>query len=162
MTFAIKSRKTTSLVQPAEPKLYLAGIATACNWDCINGAPGLCVDHDCGRGRHKSEVKLPNLEADLRSLVERQAQADLKLQSTFAYARISARAVREVLINEKGYTDAELRNRQTIGSILNHMGYRLKYCPSYHSKYNPIERCWAALENYWDGAIPDSVEAAVQ
>jgi Rhodopirellula transposase DDE domain len=39
---------------------------------------------------------------------------------------------------------------------------RLIYYPPYHSKYNPIERCWAALENYWNGAILDSVEAAVQ
>jgi len=39
---------------------------------------------------------------------------------------------------------------------------RLIYYPPYHSKYNQIERCWAALENYWNGAILDSVEAAVQ
>ena len=39
---------------------------------------------------------------------------------------------------------------------------RLIYYPPYHSKYNPIERCWAALENYWKGAILDSIEAAVQ
>jgi Rhodopirellula transposase DDE domain len=39
---------------------------------------------------------------------------------------------------------------------------RLIYYPPYHSKYNPIERCWAALENYWRGAILDSVEAAIQ
>jgi hypothetical protein len=39
---------------------------------------------------------------------------------------------------------------------------RLIYYPPYHSKYNPIERCWAALENYWNGAILGSVEAAVQ
>lgn len=39
---------------------------------------------------------------------------------------------------------------------------RLIYYPPYHSKYNPIERCWAALENYWNGAILDSVEAAFQ
>ena len=38
----------------------------------------------------------------------------------------------------------------------------LIYYPPYHSKYNPIERCWAALENYWNGAILDSVEAALQ
>ena len=38
---------------------------------------------------------------------------------------------------------------------------RLIYYPPYHSKYNPIERCWAALEKYWNGAILDSVEAAV-
>jgi hypothetical protein len=39
---------------------------------------------------------------------------------------------------------------------------RLIYYPPYHSKYNPIERCWAALENYWNGAILDSVSTAVQ
>jgi hypothetical protein len=39
---------------------------------------------------------------------------------------------------------------------------RLIYYPPYHSKYNPIERCWAILENYWNGAILNSVEAAIQ
>jgi Rhodopirellula transposase DDE domain len=43
-----------------------------------------------------------------------------------------------------------------------HLKIRLIYYPPYHSKYNPIERCWAALENYWNGAILDSVEVAVQ
>jgi hypothetical protein len=38
---------------------------------------------------------------------------------------------------------------------------RLIYYPPYHSKYNPIERCWAALEHYWRGAILDSVESAI-
>lgn len=41
------------------------------------------------------------------------------------------------------------------------MKIRLIYYPPYHSKYNPIERCWAALENYWNGGILDSVEAAI-
>lgn len=34
----------------------------------------------------------------------------------------------------------------------------LVYYPPYHSKYNPIERCWAAIEKYWNGNILDSVE----
>ncbi|KAM3091775.1 hypothetical protein ACKFKF_32495 [Phormidesmis sp. 146-12] len=72
----------------------------------------VCVDDYRARGRHKSEKKLPQLEADIRSLVERYAQADPKFQSTFADARISARAVREALVNEKGYRDPELPNRQ--------------------------------------------------
>jgi transposase len=38
---------------------------------------------------------------------------------------------------------------------------RLIYYPPYHSKYNPIERCWAALENYWNGTLVDSVETAI-
>ncbi len=37
---------------------------------------------------------------------------------------------------------------------------RLAYYPPYHSKYNPIERCWGVLENYWRGELLDS-EAAV-
>lgn len=42
------------------------------------------------------------------------------------------------------------------------LNIRLIYYPPYHSKYNPIERCWAVLENYWNGAILDSVDAALQ
>lgn len=38
---------------------------------------------------------------------------------------------------------------------------RLIYYPPYHSKYNPIERCWAALENYWNCTVLDSVATAL-
>jgi len=34
---------------------------------------------------------------------------------------------------------------------------RLIYYPPYHSKYNPIERCWAVLENFWNGTVLDSL-----
>jgi Rhodopirellula transposase DDE domain len=37
----------------------------------------------------------------------------------------------------------------------------LAYYPPYHSKYNPIERCWGVLENCWNGSLIDTVEAAV-
>ena len=86
----------------------------------------ICVDNYRARGCHKSEERLPNLETDIRSLVDAQAQADPKFRSTFCYARISARAVREALIDEKGYTETQLPTRQTIGEILNRLGYRLK------------------------------------
>jgi Rhodopirellula transposase DDE domain len=39
---------------------------------------------------------------------------------------------------------------------------RLAYYPPYHSKYNPIERCWGILENHWNGALLDSIEAVLQ
>ena len=29
----------------------------------------------------------------------------------------------------------------------------------YHSKYNPIERAWGVLENYWNGSLLDCLEA---
>jgi len=39
---------------------------------------------------------------------------------------------------------------------------RLADYPPYHSKYNPIERCWGILENYWNGALLDSIEAVIR
>jgi DDE family transposase len=30
------------------------------------------------------------------------------------------------------------------------------------SKYNPIERCWGILENYWNGALLDSIDPVIQ
>ena len=42
------------------------------------------------------------------------------------------------------------------------LALELIYYPPYHSKYNPIERCWAALEQFWNGAILDSVETVCQ
>jgi hypothetical protein len=92
----------------------------------------VCVDNYQARGRHKSEVVLPNLEADIHALVDAQAQVDPKFQSTFLYARISARAVREAL-GSTGYKESELPSRQTIGEVLNRLGYRLKK----HKKRNP-------------------------
>ena len=76
---------------------------------------------------------MPHLEADLRSLVDTQAQADPKFQSTFLYARLSARAVRAALVSETGYDASDLPTRQTIGAILNRLGYRLKK----HKRPNP-------------------------
>ncbi|MFV0443150.1 MAG: ISAzo13-like element transposase-related protein [Planctomycetaceae bacterium] len=30
---------------------------------------------------------------------------------------------------------------------------RLVYYPPYHSKYNPIERCWSSLQKEWNGVL---------
>lgn len=137
------SRKRDFMAKVAQD--YLGGSArkteTVFGWNRHSVKLGLherrtgivCIDNYQARGRHKSEALLPTLEADIRSLVEGQSQADPKFQSTFAYARISARAVRESLLFEKGYDEAKLPNRQTIGTMLNRMGYRLKK----HKKPNP-------------------------
>jgi len=37
----------------------------------------------------------------------------------------------------------------------------LVYYPPYHSKYNPIERCWGVLEVYWNGELLDSEDAVL-
>jgi hypothetical protein len=35
---------------------------------------------------------------------------------------------------------------------------QLAYYPPYHSKYNPIERCWGFLEQHWNGDLLDNLE----
>lgn len=38
---------------------------------------------------------------------------------------------------------------------------KLAYYPPYHSKYNPIERCWGILERHWNGSLLDTLQAAL-
>lgn len=38
----------------------------------------------------------------------------------------------------------------------------LVYYPPYHSKYNPIERCWGILEMHWNGALLDSIPPVLE
>ena len=42
------------------------------------------------------------------------------------------------------------------------IGVQLAYYPPYHSKYNPIERCWGILEMHWNGAVLDSIESVIR
>ena len=39
---------------------------------------------------------------------------------------------------------------------------RLVYYPPYHSKYNPIERCWSSLEQKWGGALLNRLKVILQ
>ena len=86
----------------------------------------ICQDNNKAKGRNRTEKKNPQLEENIRNLVDGKSQADPKFQTVFCYARTSARAVKQALIEEKGYTIEELPSRQTIGALLNRMGYRLK------------------------------------
>ena len=85
-----------------------------------------CQDHYAGRGNRRTEEKCPQLETDIRALVEPVSQADPTFQTPFAYSRITAKAVRQALIDEKGYTDATFPCEKTIGNMLNRLDYRLK------------------------------------
>ena len=39
---------------------------------------------------------------------------------------------------------------------------RLVYYPPYHSKYNPIEPCWSALEQKWNGVLLNGLKVVLQ
>jgi hypothetical protein len=84
-----------------------------------------CLDAFELRGRHRSEELCPKLIDHIHRLVEPQAQADPKFQTPFAFTRITARAVRDAL-----QAVPELKGsvpcRQTVGELLNRIGYRLR------------------------------------
>jgi len=83
-------------------------------------------DNFAARGRKKAEEKLPNLLQDIGAIADGESQTDPSFQSTRLYTRISARAVRQALIEQKGYSDEELPTEETIRVKLNDLGYRLR------------------------------------
>jgi len=84
-----------------------------------------CLDACRLRGRKKSEALCPNLEDQIRQLVDPQSQADPKFQTTLAFTRITARAVRDALL-ARPELNGFVPSRQTVGRILNRLGYRLR------------------------------------
>jgi hypothetical protein len=46
-------------------------------------------------------------------------------------------------------------------SAANRVTVKLACYPPYHSKYNPVERVFGVLENYWNGDPLESVEKAL-
>jgi hypothetical protein len=44
----------------------------------------------------------------------------------------------------------------------NKLEIMLAFYPPYHSKYNPIERCWGILENHWSGTLLNTLEITLE
>ncbi|GAC1628169.1 MAG: hypothetical protein NVS4B9_19790 [Ktedonobacteraceae bacterium] len=75
--------------------------------------------------------------------------------------------VRTLLINLDNGPESHSRRTQFMHRLVEfsqhfHLTLRLAYHPPYHSKDNPIERCWGILEQHWNGALLDSLEAVIQ
>lgn len=84
-----------------------------------------CLDAYRLRGRKKAEDGCPALAEHIRQLAEPAAQADPKFQTTLAYTRVTAAAVRDARKTRPEVADA-VPCRQTAGRILNRLGYRLR------------------------------------
>lgn len=52
-------------------------------------------------------------------------------------------------------------NRMMEFACITNLSIHLIYYPPYHSKYNPIERVWAAVEQYWNGMVLYSVDKVI-
>jgi hypothetical protein len=85
-----------------------------------------CIDYLSGRGRKRAEEHLPNLLDDIKTILDEQSQADPTFKTTRLFTRLSAAEVRQQLIAQKGYTDAELPGEETIRVKINQLGYRLR------------------------------------
>jgi transposase len=75
--------------------------------------------------------------------------------------------IKTLLINLDNGPENQSRRTQFMQRLVEfgqhyHITIRLVYYPPYHSKYNPVERCWGILEQHWNGALLDSVDAVVQ
>ena len=107
-----------------------------------------CIDNYQGRGRKRTEDKIPDIIEDIKSLAEPQTQADPAMKSSLTYTRITAKSMRQALIDEKGYSDEELPTDDTIGNILNRIGYNLKRV----QKSKPVKKIKQVdeiFENVW-------------
>jgi hypothetical protein len=87
---------------------------------------GPIEDNFAARGRKRAEEHLPNLLADIRTIADGQSQTDPTFQSQRLYTRLTAKAVRQQLIEQDGYTDEELPSEETIRVKINTLGYRLR------------------------------------
>jgi len=71
--------------------------------------------------------------------------------------------VETLVINQDNGPECHSRRTQFMNRMAQladelQLNIQLAYYPPYHSKYNPIERAWGVLENYWNGSLLDSVE----
>ena len=85
-----------------------------------------CYDNFAGRGRKLVEQHLPNLLSDIKAIADAESQTDPTFKTTRLYIRLSAVAVREQLIKQKGYSDEALPCADTIRTKLNELGYHPK------------------------------------
>lgn len=74
--------------------------------------------------------------------------------------------VKSWLINQDNGPENHSRRTQFMNRIIQladetKIAIDLAYYPPYHSKYNPIERVWGALELHWNGSLLDSLDTVL-
>jgi hypothetical protein len=74
--------------------------------------------------------------------------------------------IEEVVIDTDGGPETNGRrtrflDRMVAFACATGLRLRLVYYPPYHSKYNPIERVWAALEKHWNATLLSDLDTVV-
>ena len=89
-----------------------------------------------------------------------------RLKDWWEFNRVRFPEVTRLVLNLDNGPESHSRRTQFLKRIVEfahetRLDIDLAYYPPYHSKYNPIERCWGILELHWNGALLDSVEAVL-
>jgi len=89
------------------------------------------------------------------------------LEQWWSDRKASHGPIRELVINldngpELNSHRTQLMKRLVEFSDKNNLQIRLVYYPPYHSKFNPIERCWGILEEHWNGTLLTSVKTTLE
>jgi transposase len=89
-----------------------------------------------------------------------------RLKDWWAFNRGRFPEIRKLVLNLDNGPENHSRRTQFLKRMVEfareaRLDIDLAYYPPYHSKYNPIERCWGILELHWNGALLDSVEAVL-
>ena len=74
--------------------------------------------------------------------------------------------IQKLVINQDNGPENHSRRTQFMKRIVDfsrssQLNLQLAYYPPYHSKYNPIERCFGWLEQHWNGSLLDTVETVL-
>jgi hypothetical protein len=85
-----------------------------------------CLERFKERGRLSTEEKNPALVQEIHRLAEPHSQADPQLKHPFAYTRLTAKAIRQRLLDQGGDRKQPLPTLRTFSSLLNRLGYRLR------------------------------------
>jgi hypothetical protein len=126
------------------------------------------LDHDYQADAKLTPVGvfLPEHHELHMSMVTSQVTADClvdQLESFWELNRARFASVDTLLLLLDNGPENNSRRTQFISRMVNlvdltGLTIKLAYYPPYHSKYNPVERCWGVLENHWNGALLDSVD----
>ena len=89
-----------------------------------------------------------------------------RLEDWWEFNRVRFPGVTKLVLNLDNGPENHSRRTQFLKRMVGfaheyRLDIDLAYYPPYHSKYNPVERCWGILELHWNGALLDSVGAVL-
>ena len=89
-----------------------------------------------------------------------------RLEQWWQEVRLRFLRIKTLVINLDNGPENHSRRSQFLKRVVDFAGkyglvVQLAYYPPYHSKYNPIERCWGILEMHWNGSLLNSVAAVL-